>query len=209
MTASPMTTSAFWDERYAEPGFAYGDTPNAFLASVASRLRPGGRVLVPGDGEGRNGVWLAMQGFEVLTVDISQEGCAKARRMADARGVRLEIMCADLLDWRWPVGTMDAVVSIFLHLPPAMRTEAHRRMRDALAPEGCIVIEAFDVDHLPLRQRQPSVGGPADSAMLYTLPMLAADFAPLRAGLAETVEVELSEGRYHTGRGSVVRAVFE
>ena len=70
--------AAFWDERFAGDAFAYGLAPNAFLASQAPSLRPGMRALVPGDGEGRNGVWLAEHGLQVDTLDLSGEGVAKA-----------------------------------------------------------------------------------------------------------------------------------
>jgi SAM-dependent methyltransferase len=208
-TDKPIPTGPdFWNARYAEAGFAYGEAPNAYLAAVAGHIKPQGRVLVPGDGEGRNGVWLAQQGFAVTSLDISEVGCAKAAALARRHGVAMEVLCTDLADWQWPVGSFDAVVSIFVHLPPQIRPTLHGRMRDALTPAGVLIIESFAPEHLPLRLKNPSVGGPDRADMLYSLEILRADFAPLQALIFEQVDVELAEGRYHVGLGSVVRAVF-
>jgi SAM-dependent methyltransferase len=198
----------YWNDRYAEDTFAYGEEPNAFLVTVANPIKPGGRVLVPGDGEGRNGVWLARQGFDVTTVDMSEVGCAKAMALAEKQGVTIKTVCADLMEWHWPIAEYDAVVSIFLHFTPEIRPALHGKMRDALVPEGRLIIEAFDPAHLALREINPSVGGPGNGAMLYDTEMLAADFAPMQLQFAEHCEVELAEGHYHHGRSSVVRAVF-
>ena len=208
MADDRSTSPAFWDARYEGDGLIFGHEPNVFLAAAARHIRPNGRVLVPGDGEGRNGTWLAQQGFQVTSVDMSPVGCEKARRLAAARGVALDVVCSDLRDWAWPKGAFDAVVSIFLHLPPSVRGGLHARMRDALAPGGVILIEAFEPRHIAFRERQPSVGGPGDVAMLFTLDMLAADFAPLSMLSGEQTETDLAEGPRHRGRGAVVHAVF-
>lgn len=198
----------YWNQRYAEAGFAYGERPNAFLASQAIRLKPGGRVLVPGDGEGRNGVWLAEQGFEVTSLDMSQVGCEKAAQLASARGVSMEVICTRLEEWTWPTQHCDAVVSIFLHLPEPLRTRIHRAMRESLVPGGIVLMEAFTPAHLPLRAQNASVGGPGDIALLCSAEQLRSDFAPLEPALFEEAEVDLEEGAYHRGRGAVIRAIF-
>ncbi len=206
--ADNSTSPEFWDKRYEGDGLIFGQDPNVFLAGAARHIPPGGRVLVPGDGEGRNGAWLAGQGFHVTSVDMSPVGCGKARRLAAARGVPLEIVCADLRDWAWPAGAFDAVASVFLHLPSAIRAGLHARMRDALRPGGVILIEAFEPRHVAFRQREPSVGGPGDADMLFTLDMLKRDFAPLALVSGEETEADLAEGPRHRGRGAVVHAVF-
>ncbi len=97
-----ISQAEFWDERYRGEGFSFGTEPNAFLVSQAHRLKPGLRALVPGDGEGRNGVWLARQGLVVDTVDVSPIGVAKAQAFAKSRGVAINAEIGDLLDWDWP-----------------------------------------------------------------------------------------------------------
>lgn len=199
-----MSNAEFWNSRYAEPGYAYGTEPNAFLASKAGLLRPGMQALAVADGEGRNGVWLAQRGLEVLSVDASEVGLSKVRALAASRGVRVRTEQADLSTWAWPQAAFDLVVSIFVHFPPAVRASMHRAMLAALRPGGLLLLEAFTPAQLQYRS-----GGPAAAEMLYTADMLREDF---RGGeLLELVEldVELCEGRYHHGPGAVVRLLLQ
>lgn len=193
--------SAFWDQRYAEPGYKYGTAPNAFLQQQAHRLAPGSRVLVPGDGEGRNSVWLAQQGHQVLAMDSSAQGLAKARALAAERGVAVETRHADLADWQPAPGRADAVVLVFVHLPPALRRSAHQRLAGALAPGGWLLLEAFHP-----RQLGRASGGPKDADMLVDLATLRADFAGrLDEVLGWEGEVVLDEGPGHQGAARVTR----
>lgn len=173
---------SFWDQNYgASVDFKYGERPNAFLVAQAARFAPGSRILLPGDGEGRNGVWLAERGHRVLSVDGSAVGLA---------------------DWAPEPASFDAVVSIYLHLPPALRRVVHRKLVQALRPGGWLVLEAFHPDQLPLAS-----GGPKDVAMLYTLEMLRGDFEGLHELLAEETDTVLDEGPGHQGPAKVTRWV--
>ena len=192
-----------WDERFAQAEPVYGEQPNAYLRAQAPRLNPGCKILVPGDGYGRNGLWLATQDFQVTTVDLSPVGVERARKSAQAAGLAMTIEEADLATWTWPVGKFDAVASIFLHLPPDLRPQIHGRMLAALKPGGLLIIEAFTPAQL-----QHSSGGPKQLELLYTAEILRNDFA--RAEVLELLEVEidLDEGRLHRGPAAVVRGVF-
>src|SRR5208282_1815731 len=99
--AEPMseTPTSPWDARYAGDDYLFGEAPNAFLAAQAARLRPGWSALAVADGEARNGVWLAQQGLEVLSIDSSSIAQAKARQLASARGVAPQFELADLTTW--------------------------------------------------------------------------------------------------------------
>ncbi len=195
---------SFWDQNYqASTGFKYGERPNAFLVAQAARLAPGARVLLPGDGEGRNGVWLAEQGHQVLSVDGSGIGIARARDLARRRGVTLHTEHAELSQWTPEPAGFDAVFCIFLHLAPALRQPVHAKFVQALRPGGLLVLEAFHPDQLPLAS-----GGPKDIAMLYTLELLRGDFAAdLSELLAETTDTTLDEGPGHQGLAKVTRWV--
>ena len=202
MSASPPPT--IWDQHFsAAGGYKYGEQPNAFLVQQAARLPLGARILLPGDGEGRNGVWLAEQGHQVTSVDGSSKGLARAQDLARRRGVTLDTVHADLADWSpEPVG-FEAVVSIYLHLPPSLRPAVHRKLVQTLHPGGLLILEAFHPDQLPLAS-----GGPKDAAMLYTLPMLRDDFGPgLQELLAEETGTVLDEGPGHHGPARVTRWV--
>ena len=192
-----------WDERFAESRPVYGQEPNDYLRAQAQRISPGARVLVPGDGYGRNGVWLARQGFYVHTVDLSPVGVERARNTAQATGLVMTIEVADLASWHWPVKAFDAVVSIFLHLPESLRVDCHRRMLEALVPGGLVILEAFTPAQL-----EHASGGPKHVELLYTAPMLRSDFAGAEVLELEEREVVLQEGPLHRGPAAVVRATF-
>jgi SAM-dependent methyltransferase len=198
----------FWNERYGGEEFSFGTEPNAFLASQAHRLKPGMRVLVPGDGEGRNGVWLAQQGLAVDTVDVSPVGAAKAQALAKERGVAIGAQVADLLDWAWPRERYDIVAALYIHFFDADRPRMHRAMLDALKPGGLIVLESFRIEQLEF-QKVRSSGGPRSADMLCSRAKLEADFAGAAFLLLEEADVELSEGRRHKGPAAVIRAVVQ
>ncbi|MDE3177558.1 MAG: methyltransferase domain-containing protein [Pseudomonadota bacterium] len=201
-----MAAADFWDERYAGEAFAYGEAPNAFLASLADRFPAGGRALVPGDGEGRNGVFLATLGMRVETLDLSPLGVAKARRLAAARGVTLQAQQADVLSWGWPVAAYDLIALLYLHLPEAGRRALHAHALAALKPGGLIVLEAFTPRQID-KQRAGARGGPRDAALLYEPADLRADFAGAEIELCQEIETELGEGTLHVGPSAVARLV--
>jgi SAM-dependent methyltransferase len=161
-------------------------------------------VLVPGNGDGRNGVWLAEQGHRVKTLDLSPVGVAKALALATDRGVSIEAEVADLAAWSWPEQAYDAVVTVFLHLSPTLRPPIHASIARALRPGGLLVIEGFSSG-----QMRFASGGPRRLEMLFTPDLLTADFSPLLIAVSlEEREAELSEGPRHRGRAALVSGVF-
>ena len=139
-----------WDERYSTDDYLYGTEPNDFLREQVQRLGPPPRrVLCLADGEGRNGVYLAGLGHAVTSVDASRVGLAKAARLAEAKGVALEILHADLTEHVFPAEAFDAVVSIFCHVPEAGRPHLHRQVARTLKPGGLLVLEAYTPDQVP------------------------------------------------------------
>lgn len=191
----------FWDQAFDSPHYKYGTEPNAFVCDQARRLLPASRVLVPGDGEGRNGVWLASQGHEVLSIDASAVGLDKARALARRQGVALQTLQADLGIWAPPPASCDAVVLTYVHLPTQTRPGIHRRLATALRPGGWLLLEAFTPQQLAFGS-----GGPKDVDMLYTLAVLRDDFAGLlREELGIELLANLDEGPGHQGPAHIVR----
>lgn len=191
----------FWDKRFSGADYRYGEIPNPFVAAQAERIVPGGTVLSVGDGEGRNGVWLAEQGFTVTSQDGSAVAQGKARRMAAERGVAVETVLSDLTAWDWPVATFDAVACIFVHFHAERRRAVHHEMLRALKPGGVLIMEAFHPDHINLP------GGPPAPDMLYSAEMLRADFAAAEVLLLEEVRSFVPQDSFQKGEAALTRLI--
>jgi SAM-dependent methyltransferase len=201
-------TAKFWDDRYSASDYAFGTAPNQFLTAQHQRLKPGMKTLVVGDGEGRNGVWLASQGLDVLSVDLSPIGLEKTQALAAQHQVSLQTECADLTTWNWAEATYDLVVSIYVHFAPDVRQQVHGSMLGSLKPGGLIILEGFNPDQIQY-QRDYNSGGPNNPTMLYDPEMLRQDFVEGEIlELTETI-TELHEGQYHDGKAAVVRLVLK
>ena len=192
-----------WDERFSQAEPVYGHQPNSYLRAQVAWLKPGMKIFVPGDGYGRNGIWLARQGFRVYTVDLSPISVERAQKASRDAGVDMTIECADLSTWNWPVAQFDAVACVFPHLPPEVRASVHRNVLEALKPGGLLIFEAFTPGQL-----RHSSGGPKQVELLYTADILRQDFHAAEALELEEAEIQLDEGRMHRGPAAVVRAVF-
>lgn len=191
-----------WDQRYADETFFYGTEPNDFLAERAAAIPAGGRVLCLAEGEGRNAVYLAQRGFRPTAVDGSARGLTKARALAAQRGVAVETVHADLQQYEPGEAAWEGVVSIWCHLPPALRQLLHPRVLRALAPGGVLVLE-----HYHPRQLGYGTGGPKDPALLLTLEELRRDFAALEELHAFEGERQVKEGAGHDGPSFVTQFV--
>lgn len=188
-----------WDQRYSEPGYTYGTTPNTFLVSVVNRIPPG-RVLMLAEGEGRNAVYLASLGYRITAVDASAVGLGKALELAAERGVSLTTVVADLDRFEIEPGQWDAIVSCFCHIPSAIRIPLHRKVVNGLKPGGVFVLEGFSKE-----QMDYDTGGPKSLDMLMSIEELLQELAGLEIIHAATLVRDVKEGRGHTGLASVVQ----
>jgi SAM-dependent methyltransferase len=188
-----------WDERFSEPGYAYGTEPNGFLVSVADRI-PRGKVLCLAEGEGRNAVYLAGLGYDVTAIDTSTVGLAKAEELAHDRGVTIETVNADLEEYQIEQGVWQGIVAIFCHLPPVIRAALHERCLRGLAPGGVFVLEGFTP-----RQLELGTGGPKSRDLLMELEIIRQELPGLRLEVAREIEREVAEGKYHKGAAAVVQ----
>lgn len=191
-----------WDERYERNEFVYGEAPNDFLMEKAGLLRKG-RCLCLAEGQGRNAVWLAQQGFSVTAVDQSAVGMARARELAARRRVVIETDVADLASFNLGENKWDSIVSIFGHLPSDLRRDVHRRVTAALAPGGTFLLEAYTPDQLATS----GTGGPSDPDMLPNLAKLSHELSALEILFAQEIVREVNEGDFHKGEGAVVQFV--
>ncbi len=192
----------FWDARFAEEAYVYGTEPNDFLREVGRRIPAGGRVLCLCEGEGRNAVWLAEQGYRVTAVDASREGLRKAERLAGERGVEVSWVLADLAEWPIEPDAWDGIVSIFAHLPPELRHHVHRSVAKGLAPGGALVLEAYTPAQLAF-----GTGGPPEASLMMTLEALRKEFEGLHFEIGREVERAIHEGSGHQGLSAVVQVL--
>lgn len=195
--------TSFWNARYAESGFAYGDQPNDFLREVANRI-PTGPVLCLAEGEGRNAVYLATRGHDVTAVDLSATGLAKAEALARSRGVSIRTVVADLDAYVIQPGAWAAIVSIWAHVPESLRARIHRAAVAGLRPHGVFVVEAYTPAQLAL-----GTGGPKDASLLVDPDDLRRELAGLELVRFESITREVHEGPYHDGQSAVVRVLGE
>lgn len=191
-----------WEERYGADEYAYGKTPNDFLKEYASRLPDGGKVLCLAEGEGRNSVFLAEQGFLVTGVDSSIAGINKVKKLAQERGVTVDAIVADLAEFEIKPATWDGIVSIFCHLPPPLRKQVHQRVVAGLKPGGVLLLEAYTPEQLNYK-----TGGPPVAEMTMTLKALTEELAGLELIHAEEKVRDVVEGLYHTGTAAVVQVI--
>lgn len=192
-----------WEARFKEPGYHFGTEPNAFLKSKADLLKPGQKALSIADGEGRNGVFLASLGLDVLAIDFSPSALAKSQALAKERGVTLRTERADLETWKWPVAAYDVIVGIFFQfLVPASRTRVFADIKRALKPGGLVLIEGYG-----LKQLEYKTGGPGVPDQLYTKPMLQEAFGDFASLEIAEYDAMLSEGDRHVGMSALVDLV--
>ena len=194
---------SMWNERYAVPEFVFGTQPNIFLQQQIYRLEPGQRVLAVADGEGRNGVWLAEQGMSVMSIDSSDVAQAKARRLAQERGVSPDFECADLLEWDWRENEFDAVVGIFFQfVGPAGRQILFDGIKKTLKPGGLLLLQGYTP-----RQLEYKTGGPPSAENMYTQPLLKAQFGDWEMLHLSEHDEHISEGTHHHGMSALIDMV--
>lgn len=195
--------NSIWNERYAGEDYHFGTEPNAFLVTQRELLKPGMRCLAVADGEGRNGVWLAGQGLEVLAVDSSPVALDKAQRLARERGVELELALADLSSWAWPVAGFDVVVAIFIQFaPPGVREQMFERIKRSLRTGGLLLLQGYTP-----RQHEYRTGGPSQVENLYTEPLLREAFADMDIRHLIEHDSFISEGAGHHGMSALIDLV--
>ena len=192
-----------WNERYSGEEYHFGTEPNAFLSQQQNRLKPGMRCLAIADGEGRNGVWLAEQGLQVLSVDSSPVAVAKARALAALRKVTMDVELADLTRWDWGGEKYDVVVAIFIQFaPPGLREQMFSHIKSCLKPGGLLMLQGYTPRQLDYR-----TGGPSQVENLYTEALLREAFSDMEiVHLAEHDSV-IHEGAGHDGMSALIDMV--
>jgi len=192
-----------WQQRFAAPGYLFGTAPNAFLKSQDGLLRKGAKALAIADGEGRNGVFLAEQGLDVLSVDYSPVAQEKAKALARERGVSLRFELGDMTNWRWPPAEFDVVAAIFVQFAtPPQRTQMFAGIKHTLKPGGLLLMQGYRPKQLDYK-----TGGPSDVTRLYTRDMLEAAFGDFSSLDIREHDDEIAEGSGHAGMSALIDLV--
>jgi 2-polyprenyl-3-methyl-5-hydroxy-6-metoxy-1,4-benzoquinol methylase len=209
MTTPPDRPSAFadaaetWNRRDAGDDFLFGTEPNAWLCEHASRLPRGGLILSVADGEGRNSVWLAQQGFQVDAFDIAHRAVEKAQSFAQRQGVSVNFAVADVDGFAWPEAAYDGVAAIFVQFAdPDMRARLFERIVRSLKPGGVLVLQGYTPKQLDYR-----TGGPPILSHLYTRELLESAFSGLSVIELREYEADVREGQGHSGRSALIGLV--
>ncbi len=192
-----------WDARYDVPEFIFGTEPNAYLQQQIARLNAGQHVLAVADGEGRNGVWLAQQGLVVDAVDSSAVAQAKAQQLAKQRGVDVNFIHADLLNWNWGEARYDAVIAIFIQFATgAGRDAMFAGMKAATKPGGLMLLQGYTP-----RQLEYKTGGPLGIENMYTPGILRDYFYDWDILHLSEHDDEINEGAHHSGMSALIDMV--
>ncbi|WP_278924363.1 class I SAM-dependent methyltransferase [Pseudophaeobacter profundi] len=189
-----------WDDRYKGSAYFYGTEPTNALLSNAHLFPASARVLCVADGEGRNSVWLAENGYQVTAWDASGVAVEKARKLAAKRGVDVSFSVADAADYDWSAAQYDVVVGIFIQFAaPELRDRMFEGMKIATKSGGLIFLHGYGQ-----RQLEYGTGGPPCADFLYTEDLLRNRFSDMLVHKLEAYEVILSEGVGHSGRSAVM-----
>ncbi|HWB63182.1 MAG TPA: class I SAM-dependent methyltransferase [Chitinophagales bacterium] len=191
--------AGFWDERYSADEYVYGTAPNEYFKSIIDGLKPG-RLLVPGAGEGRDAVYAATKGWQVLGYDASAQGREKAMRLAKKQNVLIDYVVTDAKDFIPEAGVFDAVAMIYFHLPLPLKEKVYADADVALKTGGTVIMEVFNP-----KQLQNESGGPKDIAMLATTGSLQSAFSNFEILQNQEAEIMLHEGKFHEGKADVIR----
>ena len=198
--------TARWNDRYSKEGFAYGDQPNDYLKEQLNKLIAG-KILFPAEGEGRNAVFAAKLGWKVSAFDISKEGKKKALQFAQVSNVSIDYQVGELQKLNYTSNQFDAIALVYAHFPAEIKSPYHKMLTKFLCKGGAIIFEAFSKKHLDYISRDEKMGGPRDSASLFSIEEIKSDFANCEFIELEEKEIELREGAFHQGLGSVIRFV--
>jgi 2-polyprenyl-3-methyl-5-hydroxy-6-metoxy-1,4-benzoquinol methylase len=188
-----------WDQRYTQNSYVYGRQPNAFLVSQINQL-PKGKVLSLAEGQGRNAIYMAQQGYEVTAVDGSAVAMQQTAEFARESGLSITTITTDLADFKIGIEKWDVILSIYCHLPSALRKTVHRQVIQELKPGGMYLLESFTP-----QQIKNQTGGPKNPDMLASLAALQEELHGLEFIHAQELERDVQEGLHHSGMASVVQ----
>jgi hypothetical protein len=206
MIKGDLKYKEFWNEKYQNTNFAYGKEPNLFFKEELQKIKTG-KILLPADGESRNGVYASKLGWDVTATDLSIEGKSKALKLASEFNVNLKYVVGDIQDLELPKVSFDVIGLIYAHFSAWKISIIHQKLTTLLKPNGYVIFEAFSKNHLNYQKNNPKIGGPKDIDMLFSIEQIQQDFTGFEIQVLVEKEVFLNEGNSHNGKGSVIRFI--
>jgi 2-polyprenyl-3-methyl-5-hydroxy-6-metoxy-1,4-benzoquinol methylase len=195
-----------WDDRYRSKEFAYGEGPNNYLKEQLIKI-PAGTILFPAEGEGRNAVYAATLGWKVFAFDQSIEGKRKATQLMHKHRVEINYDVGEFQSLAYQQNQFDAIALIYAHFPANKKSSYHKALTTYLRPGGTLIFEAFSKKHLLYVTKNEKVGGPRDIETLFSVEEIKSDFNDFEIIKLEEKEIDLNEGLFHRGKGSVIRFI--
>ncbi|MFY9075753.1 tellurium resistance protein [Malaciobacter mytili] len=197
-----MSQQQFWNEKFAKDGYLYGINPNEFLASKLNLFKKDSKLLCLGEGEGRNAIFFAKNGFKVKAIDASNIGLEKLQKRAKEQNLDINTLCIDLNHWQ-ANEKYDVIIASYLHMYKNEREELFLKIENSLNIKGYFIAEFFSQNQLSYNS-----GGPKDTELLYTIEDFKNNFNSCTKQISEEI-VFLNEGRGHQGEASVIRVVIQ
>ncbi|OUL63597.1 bifunctional 2-polyprenyl-6-hydroxyphenol methylase/3-demethylubiquinol 3-O-methyltransferase UbiG [Flavobacterium sp. AJR] len=195
-----------WNDRYSADEFAYGEQPNNYLREQLEKGNPG-TILFPAEGEGRNAIFAAKLGWTVSAFDISIEGKNKALRLAESNNATIDYQVGELQTLNYTSEQFDVIALIYAHFPSDIKSSYHKTLSTFLRKDGLIIFEAFSKKHIEYNSKNEKIGGPKELDMLFSIEEIQSDFPDYEIIELVEQEIELNEGLFHNGKGSVIRFV--
>lgn len=199
-----MSQKDFWNKRFSKEEFIYGEKPNEYFKEKLSNLSSG-KILLPAEGEGRNAVFAAVSGWEVVAFDSSESGKKKAEMLAEKNRATIDYQVWDVKDFQHPTPEFDVLALIYAHFPSEDRQTYHQKLTSYLKKDGVLILEGFSKNHVENQKENPSAGGPKNIDMLYDLESLKEDFKDFDFIEFKERTIKLHEGNYHNGQAEVIR----
>jgi SAM-dependent methyltransferase len=196
-----IKSAEMWDQRFDSPEYLYGKQPNDFLKSNY-KIIPIGKVLCLGEGEGRNSVFLAKQGYKVTALDYSFTGLKKTESLAKENQVEIELIHADITTYEFFDNAWQGIVSIFCHIRKDFRKEVHQKIVQSLKKNGVYLLEGYSPNQLKY-----ATGGPKHLDLLMELEEIKKEIHGLNIQMAQEITREILEGKLHKGLGSVIQII--
>jgi 2-polyprenyl-3-methyl-5-hydroxy-6-metoxy-1,4-benzoquinol methylase len=196
-----IKSAEMWDERFDSEEYRYGKEANDFLKSNFQEITKG-KVLCIGEGEGRNSVFLAKQGYIVTALDYSSTGLKKVEKLALENKVEVELIHADITKYNFEQNVWQGIVSIFCHIDEFSRKEVHKNCVTALSTNGVFLLEGYSPNQLKY-----ATGGPKSLNLLMDLTDIKYELSGLEFLHSQEIEREILEGSLHKGMGSVIQII--